>query len=494
MLHKADKDSKYLTESRMEGSRWLESSTRKTVATLQLNAETTNSLNTVERKSTTVISPIILLGAPKVERPNNSQTQKSYPESYAGHSDAHHRGSKLATDQHIIMPRPRPHLLESALATGVIESVRRLLQDDFDAMAQGEFEWLTELQEHGYSIHEIAQLLIDEKINSPWILLERKDFQRASMATNYHQPSCVHNRKNAKEDTRVDSTSSTSHRSHRSSLASNEETMLRLEELCGLAGLAPHYRNETPWYGSVNFDEESDGTLTASVSFKSSGAASVIDEQGLNYKPISHTHAQELEELNDTITSLRLLTLAIGYAQGEGICCDSFTCLFFSRIRLGHDVIKLCHIELSAIREFQLALDSLLVHTLTDVTNFEACEAVESCSRKIFPEFQHHLTITTSLTEVLDLASLTTQALCLAFCSYLRSHLGPLKLFFLDSALQTIRLFGSRNMTSGTPGLVLSLRKFTCFPGHVDDSCAGIHSRASHAAFGREVWLASVSL
>jgi hypothetical protein len=110
----------------------------------------------------------------EADLPDDPTKQMRHRKSSDCLADKHDSDTENITSHQNSISKLSSHPLESALATGLPELVRCLLTEDFDAIAQDDFVWLSELREYGYSVDEIAHLLMDERINSPWILLERR--------------------------------------------------------------------------------------------------------------------------------------------------------------------------------------------------------------------------------------------------------------------------------------------------------------------------------
>ncbi|KAI4276398.1 MAG: hypothetical protein L6R38_005681 [Xanthoria sp. 2 TBL-2021] len=66
------------------------------------------------------------------------------------------------------LSRPPTHLSE-ALDTRDIYIVQRFLAKNFTSAASSDYEWLHKLDEAGFSKHEIAELLLENINDSPWI-------------------------------------------------------------------------------------------------------------------------------------------------------------------------------------------------------------------------------------------------------------------------------------------------------------------------------------
>ncbi|CAI4212055.1 unnamed protein product [Parascedosporium putredinis] len=64
-----------------------------------------------------------------------------------------------------------PTTISEALDKRNIRALRRLLRKQFDSIAQDNYSWLRELEDLGHTRDEIAQLLLEEASDSPWIYL-----------------------------------------------------------------------------------------------------------------------------------------------------------------------------------------------------------------------------------------------------------------------------------------------------------------------------------
>ncbi|KAK4971227.1 hypothetical protein LTR66_011454 [Elasticomyces elasticus] len=164
------------------------------------------------------------------------------------------------TVRQFVQPPSPSRLLHAAINRNRIELVRDLLENDFESIARAEFAWLTELAEVGYDYQGIAELLIDEQANSPWIYFEPQDEVLAPMSTELHQITCAH-----QIDHRLDHSSPlkaglSSRPDHLRTTGPSEHDLVkrRLNELCGLAGIIPSSRILSEWDGQAIFDIPSD--------------------------------------------------------------------------------------------------------------------------------------------------------------------------------------------------------------------------------------------
>ena len=104
----------------------------------------------------------------------------------------------------------------------------------------------------------------------------------------------------------------------------------------------------------------------------------------------------------------------------------------------------------------------------------------EACWRVLRILDQSQPSITTQIPgpqEIQHQCALTMQFLCLGFVSYLQAHLGSLKLFFLDTSIQAVRLGGA----------LLAEKEYSSslsFVAHLEDlTCLGVGTRAPLFSF-----------
>ncbi|KUJ12830.1 uncharacterized protein LY89DRAFT_737737 [Mollisia scopiformis] len=351
--------------------------------------------------------------------------------------------------------------LDSALASGNLESVLTFLSDHFELMAKGDYVWLLELRDHGYTVEEISRLLIDERQDSPWIFFQPSTLPKLStklILDDYHQPSCVHmiGQDLGGHSDVISYMDASDPFSQLMELSSDESTTL-LEELCGLAGVVPDHRNGMAWTGSVRFEKQ-DNLLTASVSYRRND-----DEHSLaslaEVNPFFSIDT--VDRMYRMIHVLSNLCSGIAHAQRRGLCCDSFTFLFLQSGGLGRPIIELCHLKVMCASMLLEGLRTLRTENILRLP-LTAMEDVKGFTREIFHAFD--LVNFSAITEVqiVDHASLAIQFLSLAFASYLKAHTSPFQPFFLDSPLQSIELFGSQDLSTGRPSITASFYQFTC--------------------------------
>ncbi|KAK6538266.1 hypothetical protein TWF694_011145 [Orbilia ellipsospora] len=390
--------------------------------------------------------------------------------------------------------------VEAALKTKSPLVLTRLLATNTDETTLGNYAWVTELIEAGYSIHEIAEILLQDANESPWIRYERhRDYSLAKWPVDLgHAIGCVHHYSNFPNDGKAPKQVA-----DRLKDAPNREIIEteEIEELCGLAGITSNSAYPEPFKELVTFDE------------KNSIAAISYSTENTDVDTI----------LARNINILERLCIATRRMQQSGLCCDSFTSTGVApaRERLSWDKsIFQKHSLLSATSAYEtkknlVVLENIKFTTLTWFykrlvklrLHLNSAERVDGGNAyatvdlkykairrsaggverrlthrtridygKIFQRLRkilRHVDImidpdpvlddTSSLVNPLEASrlkslvhyiSLGTQFLALALLSYNQGHVGLIKPFFLDTPQHTILLTGTNN-----PSLVLTLQQ-----------------------------------
>jgi hypothetical protein len=117
-----------------------------------------------------------------------------------------------------------------------INSIRVALEDDFELMSQGPFDYLKDLVEAGYEICEIAELLVDVATDDPWVYITPQPVHDLRIVPDFHQTSCVH--EIASKLGRGDVSESHSPADCPSAMEC-DEIKRQVAEKCGLAGVVP---------------------------------------------------------------------------------------------------------------------------------------------------------------------------------------------------------------------------------------------------------------
>ncbi|KAK4194662.1 hypothetical protein QBC40DRAFT_353104 [Triangularia verruculosa] len=320
-----------------------------------------------------------------------------------------------------------PSTVEEALLAKNARVLGRFLRGHFDEVILG-YPWVQELRDIGFSNEKIASILLEQKLDSPWIFFKPRDVEAAAIDVNKHIPDCVHRFVDTC-DLPANSLSTNDGNSLADSQSiDGQRQMERLvQELCGLAGIAPVSRHQDSWNGSANFlGTENSETLEALISYSS---------------PNETRDTSVL--IARTLRALRQLCLALGNVQRAGLCCNSFTMLYKPG---GGDqsVIAMKKIHFASIESLYLSLDSIGSFETLKLQRGE-CHTLATALSDILQPFvgSENWQQADSSTELLHYTALATQALCLAFISYSQGHAGVLELFFLDAPVRKVTLCGA---------------------------------------------------
>ena len=337
-----------------------------------------------------------------------------------------------------------PTTIQEALADRNFKAVRKVLRERFDLIAEGEYSWLREWDEMGCSRDEIAEFLLEDANDSPWIYFESGKVPRNEIQLETHITGCVHQI--------CSSDVLPADRFHLPSIFSGlmEGNDIRriVQELCGLAGIVPISRDLEKWTGSVRFEEENS---VAIVSYALS-----TDQENPNH------HALVCR----IIRALQNFCIAIGQVQVAGLCCSCFTVLRHHsedhNFRSSQQTrLELWRMDLEPPVRLLEELKSLLL--LDNIVPSNALQS-QNIAIHILKSLAKDLTIslhTQDVDDILHLCSLAVQFLCLGFLSYSQAHIGALQPFFLDSPQRKIYLMGSR-WFKNSGYVTAELRNLTC--------------------------------
>lgn len=364
---------------------------------------------------------------------------------------------------------------ETILATGNLHYIRDLLHEHFELVASDKFAWLHELRDLGYSSDEIAEVLLNERNDSPWIYFKPRSQPPRSVVTNLHQPCCVHQSVPSTQDATV--TEQSNLRSpelveDRHSSASEDDTMYVMEELCGLAGISPCGRDPDRWNGQAAFGEDADNmTVSIQILSKDMPAFSGTDKAQLTLDrdPQPSYRSGYLERLGQNVLkAFQGFYSAVAEAQHRGICCNSFTIL--RNLGTSKRAVELRRIEMEPCLSLFLDL-KLAIHKLHGL-QFAMIELVTARAVKLCRPFldgqkfedppvlrnYHHENVAV----MLHYSSLAVQLLSLGFLSYNRAHVGAFRPFFLDTAIETVHLYGIYDPSNSPPQVSVTLLRLTC--------------------------------
>ena len=333
-----------------------------------------------------------------------------------------------------------PSTIKEALQLEDTKALQRMLETRFEMVTQDEFSWLRELIEAGYTHHELAELLLEQASDTPWIFFEPNSFEPIAISDASHVQGCAHEYFDSRKSVTVPSKLSVT----KSSPARWKDITKVLEELCGLAGIIPSDQDRSKWNGSVRFEEQNSVAI------------------------VTHSQPQDDLESSQYVTmafhiarimkSLENFCLAAAHAQAAGLCCNSFTIV---RVE-SESSVKLETID------FMLA-EQMLGH-LNHISNepVHYGDIQRAAARILEPISGEDLYYNNyDIHDTLKKCSLATQVLCLGFLSYSQAHIGPIRPFFLDTPLEKVRLLGLGFTSAYNFTVEANLKQLTCLDGMV---------------------------
>lgn len=348
-----------------------------------------------------------------------------------------HEIEQVISDKKIETSANRPKDLAQALEHRVFTTVRELLEFEFDEVAQGEYEWLHELIDVGYDPSDIAELLIKEAEDAPWIYLDSQDewiqSPESKGSTVIAQDS---------QETAFLSSPWTSKR---------HDLKVLIQRLCGLGGVAPISRFLEDWNGEIVFKKN------YSISYISYTISSE-DGDASNVSGVVSRLSRVLKNFCAAATAL----------QNAHLCPPRFTIARThvlptvstpGKVEIERVDIALA-VELSA--EFE-RLSSILSDT-PDLT-----QSLEISREILRPLLSHGSTLPSDILttdESLHVCCLAAQFLCVGLVSFCQGHAGPIESVLTNRTQERSVLLGNRTLNKGIshihPYITVCLSKLSC--------------------------------
>jgi hypothetical protein len=352
-------------------------------------------------------------------------------------------------------PTADPDALRNAVERFDVQAVQNLLTQAFTDVARDNFVWLHELVEIGYEYQDIANLLVDEKKDSPWIFIEPPERSQSTIIVDLHQPFCVHQGGNeltfspklVAEDESIRHIDNCS----KSDLPGLDSIKRKVAASCGLAGIIPVSSGLQEWIGSVAFD--ADDSAVASVAYE-------LD--------LSHTPSTIQDCLLRVGAALERLVHVISWLQQNGFCCNSFTTLKLQAEVERVEAIRVPFSHVSLLVEMVSCLQSTerkreTLNSALEVAQ-EILGLVYGVERDGVTLFDlHTLDLESAERSTVHSCALATQSLCLGLLSYSNAHAGPIQPFFLSHALKRVKLLGIEMHLPNKQCLSAELVELTCF-------------------------------
>ncbi|KAM5344778.1 hypothetical protein ACJ41O_010640 [Fusarium nematophilum] len=337
-----------------------------------------------------------------------------------------------------------PRTIPEALALKNLEALKELLNNQFDEVAQGDYAWLRELEDLGYERDDIADLLLEDAGDSPWIFFTPTAEQppKPQVQADHHLEGCVHQL--FLPDDSLDRPTITVSKAHETS--DLLPITMEIQRLCGLGGVAPSCRDREKWNGSVTFQEDNSAAL------------------------VSYKHQDSRRILSRLSNALELFCGALNVAQSAGLCCDSFSILrqLADEAEWSDEMVELCKVPVSFASKILEEVERLTIiydfqaHGIYDIPDLEL-PAAEELLADLFPGIEgSNLLWETNLFSVLQMGCLSVQIMSMGLQAYIQGHVGPFHPIFLDTPLEKIQLFGFTPPVSQCPGVQILLKELTC--------------------------------
>lgn len=306
-----------------------------------------------------------------------------------------------------------PESITEVLNMGDVHKLTVYLESYFRDAAIGEYEWIEDLKEV-CPRSEIAQLLYERKYDSPWIYFEPSPqypgTPERGVTHGHHIADCAH---------RLPHPSPPGAKGP-ANLSQDElkEVKQALEELCGVAGIAPRSRDLSDWPGTAAFRENDDNSVE------------------IRYHSAGRERTDILASVFDILDRIRV---AIGMLQSLKLMCSSFTVLAIPPPDEGKDVATMVHLVPISI-DLIWSLRTC-VHPINRDASYALNFTPKQAIRKVFGWHRAVRSKVDAMDDVYALA-LAVQMLTVGFLSYSQAHIGPLQPFFLDRPLHRIDLLG----------------------------------------------------
>lgn len=304
----------------------------------------------------------------------------------------------------------------------------------------------------------MAEILMDRFQDGPWILDELPLHRNTSISSHGLQfRGCIHQISHEISQSTAKLPLGPLYPSLISPGAQFDEFKCSIQGLCGLGGVVPFSRNFEDWDGVIQTHSRG-----CSVSYR------------FSHEVLEIGHASVVGRIPSRIErALRRVLEAIGMAQEQGLCCDSFTVLV--RRNNGNppwSLIELHRIKIKPALTLLGGLDDILSrigdpselgkmyeeerHSIMNL----ALELLGPLNMSPFKQYQAHYF--SSLT----FCSIAIQFFSLGFLSYLQGHCGKPRPAFLDRALATITL---TELGSTGPLVIGSQARLSCLHDMIEE-------------------------
>lgn len=339
--------------------------------------------------------------------------------------------------------------LDEALSSRNLRKVKLVLEKEYEDLATVDIPWLTETFALGYSMDDIAAVLLEEHEDCPWIPFESRDYTNDLPQSLLHMPNCVH---------RDFSPSIASPSSAPQSLDS-DFIRRAIASICGLAGVSPDKRSKGDGVQDSVFPDSSTVRLSlASVKTTAFGRLPPI---------------RRANELLETLHRIRIVVSSVArglaYLQKLQVVCDGFTILCGSP---GRRSVMLRTLDVRIVLEFYDTLvNASRYYTKPSAVKESADKAMTILNgltdedMPLLEEFRSPGREMPDERGNLHACAVAAQVLSIGLLLFCQAHMAPLHPFFLVNELEQLQLMGSFPPTESRPTICVESRKMSCLDG-----------------------------
>lgn len=341
-----------------------------------------------------------------------------------------------------------------AIDAGDLAGTTSLLETNLIDLARGEFEWLSEVRDIGYSYSEIAGVLIEEKSQSPWICYTPPALVSVVQA-GLHRSDCMHGWTTARDKLNTCKPPKEAVLRHDNMRLESETIRQIVAGMCGLGGVVPLTSEKSAWNGQVSFQA---GNSIAEISYESS---------------VSLVSLRMAEVLSRVQSAFDAFATVSGWLQEQELCCDSFTALVQTQ---ADRIVETVSVPMGLVDRFRLELPALEGKSRIDEKTMHVADTSHEilnlfCPGELLKNFdKDKIGDFPDMLDILDCCALSAQAIGLALLTYSNAHVGHVRPFFLDGPITEVRLLGAGQTFSSLANLTLRPVTLTCMGDMLEDT------------------------
>jgi hypothetical protein len=332
-----------------------------------------------------------------------------------------------------------PGTLRKAVENYDSSAVRELLEHDLDCVSHHEYKWLHELVEVGYSRSNIADLLLEEAMDAPWIYFNSQD--RLPLGVGTQRPTSI--LESPPDIAPLESPW----------VSKRHDTQIMIQQLCGLGGVAPISRSLEDWNGEVDFMKN----------YSVSQVSYAITSEDSGYNDSSMLLPRLRRVLQNFCEAAKVL-------QRARLCSNRFT---IARAHIASTpsspgTVKLETVNIDLAVALLAEFDNISTRASPDTFNLlTSFEIAANILRPLMPSAMKTSAKSLGVQAYLHLCCLAVQFLCFGLVSFCQGHVGPIELFFINRLQVRSELLGSRILKEDglhlDPHITVHLAKLTCF-------------------------------